>query len=84
MGASLDGVCFFEDPLGHAGGDAERGVAAVEVRTKTSADETSKELATRDSIGAVCRRVFDVPGDGRKVGNDAASEAGERRPLWPL
>jgi hypothetical protein len=84
MAASLDGVCFLGDPLGHDGGDAERGVAAVEVKTKTSADETSKELATRGSIGAVYRRVFDVPGDGRNVGNDPASEAGERRPLWPL
>jgi hypothetical protein len=59
-------------------------VAAVEFKTKTSADENSRELATRDSIGAVCRCVSDVPEDGRNVGNDPASEAGERRPLWPV
>jgi hypothetical protein len=81
MAASLDAVCYFGDPLGRDGGDAERGVTAVEFKTKTSADETSKELATRDSIGAVCRCVIDVPGDGRNVGNDPASEAGENRPL---
>jgi hypothetical protein len=34
MAASLDGVCFGGDPLGHDGGDAERGVAAVEFKTK--------------------------------------------------
>jgi hypothetical protein len=84
MVASLDGVCYFWDPLGYDGVDAERGVAAVESKTKTSADETRKELATTDSIGAVCRCVLDVPGDGRNVGNDPASEAGESRPLWPL
>jgi hypothetical protein len=84
MAASLDGVCYFGDPLGHDEGNAERGAAAVEFKTKTLAEETSKELATRDSVGAVCRCVFDVPGDGRNVGNDPASEAGEMQPLWPL